>query len=223
MACGQLMKEIEGLEIEKHDLQALLHEAAPGNKAGIVALIDKINDSLHEVKQQLEACLTKVGLQNITATLSGTVTLTTTDDKASGPFTEQVKIKLFFSNARQNVEINEFQPIVTKPFDTPYGKNVTTITKDLLGSNFGTSNPKNGELWINCTLKFDHKIDVPLFEEDSTLNIVLTTGKVGSMKGSPINQVNGAVKLVGSGTFKGGYLKGEVGNIVISGKINPIP
>jgi len=223
MACEQLMNEIEDLEIEKRDYQALLHEAAPGNKAGIVAIINKINENLQQVKKKLEACVTGVGLQNITATLSGTVTLTTTDDKASEPFTEQVKIKLFFFNARQNVQINEFQPIVTKPFDTPYGKNFTTITNDLLGNNSGTSNPKNGELWLNCTLKFDHKIDVPILEEDSTLNIALTTGKVGSMQGSPINQVNGAVKLVGSGTFKGGYLKGEVGNIVISGKINPIP
>jgi hypothetical protein len=217
------MKEIEGLEIEKRDYQALLHEAAPGGKAPIVAIINKINENLQQVKKKLEACLIGVGLQNITATLSGTVTLTTTDDKASGPFTEQVKIQLYFFNARQDVQINGFQPIVTKPFDTPFGKNVTTITKDLLGSNSGTSNPKNGELSIKCTLKFDHKVDVPFYEEDSTLDIVLTTGKVGSMQGSPINQANGAVKLVGSGTFKGGYLGGEVGNMVISGKINPIP
>ena len=222
MACEQLSQQIESLEIEKRDLQALLHEVAPGGKAPIVAQINKINESLQQLKKQLEACLTKVGLQNITVTLSGTVTLTTTDDKASGPFTEQVKIELFFFNAREKVQTSNFPPIVTKPFDTPLGKNVTTITKDLV-SGFGTSNPKNGELSIFFTLKFDHKVDVPFYEEDSTLKILLTTGKVGSMQGSPINQANGAVKLVGSGTFNGGYLDGKVGHIVISGKINPIP
>jgi hypothetical protein len=96
MACEQLSQEVESLEIEKRDLQDLLHEAAPGGKAPIVAQINKINESLQQVKKQLEACLTGVGLQNITVTLSGTVTLTTTDDKASGPFTEQVKGLLLF-------------------------------------------------------------------------------------------------------------------------------
>jgi hypothetical protein len=222
MACEQLMKEIEGLEIDKRDYQALLHEAAPGSKAPIVAIINKINESLQQAKKQLEACLTKAGLQNITATLSGTVTLTTTDDQASGPFTEQVKIKLYFFDARTKVQTSDFPAIVTKPFDTPLGKNITTITKDLV-SGHGTSNPSNGNLSIFIALKFDHKVDFPGYEEDSTLNIVLTTGKVGSMQGSPINQANGALKLVGSGTFKDGYLGGKVANMVISGKINPIP
>jgi hypothetical protein len=222
MACEQLSQEVESLEIEKRDLQDLLHEAAPGGKAPIVAQINKINESLQQVKKQLEACLTGVGLQNITVTLSGTVTLTTTDDKASGPFTEQVKIELFFFKAREKVQTSDFPAIVTKPFDTPLGKNVTTITKDLV-SGFGTSNPNNGKLSIFFTLKFDHKVDLKGYEEDSTLNIELTTGKVGSMQGSPINQANGAVRLVGSGTFKGGYLGGKVGHMVISGKINPIP
>ncbi len=62
MACEQLRQEIEGLEIEKRDLQALLHEVAPGAKSGIVAQINKINKSLQSLKKQLKACLAAAGL-----------------------------------------------------------------------------------------------------------------------------------------------------------------
>jgi hypothetical protein len=222
MACEQLKQQVKFLEDQKHDLQEQLHQAAPNQKAHIATKIKELDESLQPVKKQLKACITEAGLQNITVTLSGTVTLTTTDEKAPGPFTEQVKIELSFFHEREKVHVTDFPAIVTKPFDTPLGKNVTTIT-NLEGSNPGTSNPNNGALSIICNLKFDHKVDVPIIEEDSTLNITLTTGKVGSMQGSPINQVNGAVKLVGSGTFEGGYLDGKVGRMVISGKINPIP
>jgi hypothetical protein len=62
MACEQLKQEIESLEIDKSDLQALLHEAAPNAKPGIVAQIKKINKSLQQVKKQLKACLAAAGL-----------------------------------------------------------------------------------------------------------------------------------------------------------------
>jgi hypothetical protein len=92
-----------------------------------------------------------------------------------------------------------------------------------MGERLWNEQPEQWQAIDFFTLKFDHQVDVPFYEEDSTLNILLTTGKADSMQGSPINQVNGAVRLVGSGTFKGGYLDGKVGHMVISGKINPIP
>jgi septal ring factor EnvC (AmiA/AmiB activator) len=57
-----LSQQVKSLEAEKRDLQAQLHEAAPGAKPGIVAQIKQINKSLQQVKKQLKACLTAVGL-----------------------------------------------------------------------------------------------------------------------------------------------------------------
>jgi septal ring factor EnvC (AmiA/AmiB activator) len=62
MACEQLSQQVKSLEAEKRDLQAQLHEAAPGAKPGIVAQIKQINKSLQQLKKQLKACLTAAGL-----------------------------------------------------------------------------------------------------------------------------------------------------------------
>jgi hypothetical protein len=110
---------------------------------------------------------------------------------------------------------------VTDPYDTDAGTNITTVKLSSGGS--GTSNPDSGGLVIALTLKFDHSIDFPFYEEDSTLPLTLTTGKSGSLQGSPINQTTGTVTLVGSGIFKDGYLGGKTGTIKITGKISPIP
>jgi hypothetical protein len=147
--------------------------------------------------------------------------LTTTDPKAGGPFTEPITIGLYFGPGRETVKIIDFPPVVTDPYLTDVGTNVTTVTLASGGS--GNTNPTTGVITLGATLKFDHSIDLPFYEEDSTLSLPLTTGTSGNMTGSPVNQSTGAVTLVGSGTFKDGYLGGKTGRVTITGTITPIP
>lgn len=221
MACEQLSNKVKSLIAERNALQEELKKAAPGQKPPLAGEIKQLNKSIKQAQAELDACFIQAGLQSLVAILSGTATLTTTHTDASGPFTESVTIGLFFSPGRVTFSIVNFPAIATDPFDTSVGTNITTITLD--SSKQGTSNPNTGTLTIGCTLKFDHSIDFPFYEEDSTLPIALTTGKIGSLQGAPVNQTTGAVTLVGSGTFQGGFLGGKTGNIVITGTINPIP
>jgi hypothetical protein len=107
-----------------------------------------------------------------------------------------------------------FPEIKTDPSPTPLGENVTTVTR--IGGGFGSY--ANGSIAIPVTLKFDHSVDAPFFEEDSTLSISLLTDPPGS----PVSTV-GDVMLAGSAPFQGGVLGGSTGSITISGNITPRP
>ena len=110
--------------------------------------------------------------------------------------------------------ITNFPPLSTPPFDTPYGRNQTTITKTAGGA--GTYRDGNGS--IPLTLHFDHSLDLPFFEEDSDISMVLSTDPPGS----PVDEF-GQVTLAGSGIFKKGFLNGATGTISIVGTISPAP
>jgi hypothetical protein len=67
----------------------------------------------------------------------------------------------------------------------------------------GGNGPYNaGSMAISLVLFFDHSIDLPIIEEDSTLPLRLTTDPPG---GSVVDAA-GNVVLAGTGTFQGGFL-----------------
>jgi hypothetical protein len=68
------------------------------------------------------------------------------------------------------------------------------------------------------TLHFDQSIDLPFYDEDSDLSLVLSTNPPGA----PV-AANGSVTLTGSGLFTGGFLGGSTGTVVITGVIAPVP
>jgi hypothetical protein len=148
------------------------------------------------------------------ATFTGNATITTTYAQAPGPYVESIEIGLNFNDARTAINITSFPVIKTEPFSTPFGTNVTTITK--IGGGSGTYNA--GAISMPLTLRFDHSIDLPLFQEDSTLEVVLSTDPPGT----PVDTA-GAVKLVGAGNFQGGILNGSTGTLIIEGTVAPVP
>jgi hypothetical protein len=148
------------------------------------------------------------------ATFTGTATVTTSYGQARGPYTQPLEMGLAFNDTRTAVHITSFPVIKTEPFSTPFGSNVTTITKT--GGGSGTS--AGGAITMPLRLKFDHSIDLPFFQEHSTLDVVLSADSPGS----PVDP-GGAVKLVGSGTFQGGLLNGSTGSLTIDGTITPVP
>jgi hypothetical protein len=223
MPCEDLKDKVDALKDQIIMLQDELSVAPSNQKPLLAAKIKKLNQALAKAQADLKACYIEHEEGQLTATLSGTATLTTTEPNASGPFQKPVTIGLFFPIGREVVAIESVSPIVTDPFPTDLGMNTTTVTK--VASWPGSSNPTYGTLALALRLKFDHSVDAPLYEEDSTLQLTLTTGKseFGALHGSPINQSTGAVKLVGENIFQGGYLGGQKGRITITGTIHPIP
>jgi hypothetical protein len=121
---------------------------------------------------------------------------------------------LVFDAARTLVGITSFPPIATQPFGTPFGDNVTTVTKT--GGGFGSF--ANGNIVMPLTLHFDQSLDLPFFDEDSDLTVGLSTNPPGS----PVDG-SGGVTLAGSGVFQQGFLGGATGTLSITGTISPVP
>ncbi len=160
----------------------------------------------------------------ISAQFTGTATLWTNYRGAEGPITKEVSIQLWFDEDRTKIMIHDMSPIKTDPFDTPLGKNVTTVT--LINQAAGTFDPAYGTIRIPVRLLIDHSIDIPIYKEDSTLEIVLSTESVtsplGNAEGSRLNET-GQVTLVGASQFNAGILNGYWGVVVITGVISPHP
>jgi hypothetical protein len=169
-----------------------------------------------------DSCLVRHGLlPDVAATLDGIGTVTTV---RSGPQDSEVHIALtFLKYDHAKVEITEFPPIVSTPFDLPTppgGTNTTTVSlKEVFSTNVNRS---TGEMSVMLTLLFHHSRsgDGDLF--DSTLPLTLSTGNTDPA-GSPINQTSRQVTLAGSGTFVGGILGNTPGTVVITGTLSVLP
>jgi hypothetical protein len=84
--------------------------------------------------------------------------------------------------------------------------------------------PATGALATTVNLFFNQSVDLPLYDEDSTVTIPLSTaGAAGAVVGSPRNPVTGAATLVGTGRFRGGVLGGSTCTLVLAGTFSPIP
>jgi hypothetical protein len=218
-ACQPIADEIAALEQERNDLQADLQQAAPGQKAHLATQIKALNSRIATLSNQLADCLRDTPPPPpppppLQATFAGTATITTTNASAPGPFTSPIVLGLIFDGARTFVAITSFPPIATAPFPTPVGTNVTTVSR----TGGGQGSYAAGAIRMPLILHFDQSIDLPFFEEDSDLSVLLTTDPPGS----PVDPA-GSVSLAGSGPFSGGFLGGATGTLTIVGAISPVP
>ncbi|MBU7581838.1 MAG: hypothetical protein KAF91_02810 [Nostoc sp. TH1S01] len=224
MVCIDIKQELEALVAERTDLQDELDTASPNQKPAIISQIKQLNKQISLKRNELDACLGIENVPPLLTTFTGTSKLTTSYPSAPGPFINSITLGLFFSAGKttlRSVQITSFPNIVTDPFDTPIGKNVTTVKK--ISGGGGSFSHSNGSMSLGLTLRFDHSIDFPLFEEDSNLDLVLGTGSLGNLKGSPFNPATRELTLVGMGTFQGGILGGSTGTLIISGKLADTP
>jgi hypothetical protein len=218
-ACQPIADEIAALEQERNDLGAELQQAPTGQKARLAAQIKALNSRIAILSNQLADCLRDTPPPPappppLQATFAGTATITTTNPSAAGPFTSPILLGLIFDGARTFVAITSFRPIATAAFPTLAGMNVTTVSR----TGGGQGSYAGGAIRMPLILHFDHSIDVPFFEEDSDLSVLLTTDPPGS----PVD-ASGSVNLAGSGTFGGGFLGGATGTLSIVGAISPVP
>jgi len=217
-ACQGIADEIAGLEAERTDLQLELQQAPTNQKAGLARQIKAINGKLLVARNQLVDCLATQPKDPpppppLEAQLAATVTLTTTKPEAPGPYQMPVVIGVILNGARTFISLTSFPDVATS-FDTPVGRNTTTVSR----SSGGSGSYSGGEINIPVTLHFDQSIDLPFIDEDSDLPLVLST----SAPGSPVD-AGGQVSLVGTGAFVGGFLAGANGTISIDGRFTPAP
>ena len=156
--------------------------ASTPQKPFIVSQIRRVNREIAHKQRELDACLGAAGCQSLAAVFSGKATLTTTNSAAPGPFVGPVDIGLYFGCSRATFLITGFSPITTQPFTTPVGQNVTTVSLSRTGT--GTFDQVTGNMGIALSLLFDHSIDLPFYEEDSVLPLLLGTGSIGGLSGS---------------------------------------
>ena len=126
-----------------------------------------------------------------------------------------------FSADRSRVEITTFAPIVTDPFDTPFGSNVSTVTWASGGS--GTFDPSTGQVLLPVTLHFDQSLSIPFINTDVDAEFALSTAAEG---GKAVDPETGQVTLAASSTFRGNGanpLRDAAVRVVLTGAFDPRP
>jgi hypothetical protein len=176
------------------------------------------------------------------STFTGSATLTTTNARAAGPFTEPITLTLFFSNGLSQVSLGSFPPISgpaagQPPITTPLGDDTFTITLKASVPGNGTGSfvpagPSAGKLELALSLHLHNSVSAGISgDEDSDLDFTgpqsLTTescrsqdGKV-SLTGSRFDAATGEITLVGATQISGGYLGGSDCGLTVKGTLSP--
>jgi Bacterial Ig domain len=161
---------------------------------------------------------------------TGTASFRTSYSGASGPFTFPVTVGLTFSPDGHIVAITSFPPLSTPPISLPFPPfppgTTDIVTVSLLDGGTGGFDPASGNMAVPVTLHFHHSYSLL---SDSDLHLVLSTGAeqsphgVFNDQGSPMNMKDGAITVVGDGTFVGGILGGYDASLVLAGVVSPVP
>lgn len=226
--CQTLADEIESLLQRQDELQAQLDSASPGEKSGIIRRVMRLGSLINAKEIALNACIVQYGgpppPQPIASSFMGTMSLTTDSNFKGEPFVAPTAWGLLFDGPRTQVFVTAFPSWVIDTtsaappqFGFMFGTNITTITHT--SGVIGGYSKADGNLGLTLMLRFDHSRDMPFYEEDSDLSIVLSTT---SPQGSPVTAA-GQVTLSGRGVFSGGWLNGVPCKMVVTGILSPVP
>lgn len=216
--CEGIEDQIADLQRDRDLAQDLLQEAPPAQRAGLLARIRALNAQVMAAQNRLADCVADNGpppappLPPVEGVFDGTATITTTFGQARGPFAQAVRFGVMLNSGRTVIAMTSF-PIVQTTFDTPLGRNTTTVRR----IDGGSGSYAAGRMMVPLGLRFDHSINLPFLEEDSDLRVVLTTDPPGA----PVTpEPFGSVTLVGGGRFDGGILGGDTGTLTLAGAIS---
>ena len=234
--CKPISDEVTNLRSLINILQDELRTAPPSHKPFLIRQIRKFKSELGEKEDELAQCmLDNPGPQPLIVNITGTVVfrIDNTNTAIAGPHTiDPVAFQLRFNPDLSRLTIRNFPAIQTMEFDTPFGKNTTTVTR--IGGGVGIFDPPSGHMEIPISLLFDQSLDIIIVEEDSRLHFrednPLSTRQVNSPTGvfeetgSPLNRSTGEIRLVGGSVFEGGFpLGGSDASIEIVGSLSPVP
>jgi hypothetical protein len=223
--CQGIQDQIESLQAEIAALQAELNDAPPAEKTSIMQQIRALARQLARLGAELDTCIGNSPPPPpppppppaVDLVFTGTATVTTTFTGGEGPFVKPLRMTAMLNGERTVIALTSYLSITTDVYDTPLGLNQTTVTR----TNSDVGGYANGRIVIPVTLRFDHSLDLPFYEEDSNLSLRLST----DAPGAPVSQPPyGRVRLVGSGIFEGGILGGSTGTVAIDGVFAaPVP
>lgn len=230
-ACREIQGRIQGLTSSISSFQDRLRDAGPNQKASLIRTINRLMTQRDEAKAELQRCLIESGAtpralarSELIANLTGRATLRTTDSEARGPFNIDLNVDLTFTRDRCRVSISRFPTLSLRTDDIPVlGKVAVRVSMTRAG--WGTYHPVSGALTIPITLHF-HYDTAFVSDDDVTFN--LTTGTVPSGDGARAATgtalgADNAITLVGSATFRNGYLAGKLGGLLVRANISPHP
>jgi hypothetical protein len=169
-----------------------------------------------------------IGQGPFNTTFTGTSTVKTTYGRAAGPFVMPFSIGLQFSADRKTVSVTSFPPIVTS---TSRSGATITVTVTQTGGGTGVFDATTGTITAPITLSFHVVVTymgITIHDGTSTLTLILSTGTETSPSGAftdtgePL-QPNGAITVVGDGTFSGDLLGGSDASLVLAGTVSPHP
>lgn len=217
--CKAIAKAVENLNTQIRVMQDLCNRPYPGSaKPNFTGLIKE-----RDAKQkQLTACIAAPppmysNLENGIANIySQQGNYTNKPINLSLEFYTSINTANYDTNVRVIAFFTDPVPI--------QGKEYIFITQT--GGRGGPYHNNTGSLNLNIELFFDVSIDYPLVDEDSTLNITLSTGSIksflGERSGAPVDS-SGNIMLVGAAKFNGGQLDGSDCLLEVSGRLSPRP
>lgn len=224
MACEKIADELRELQFERRDVQEELRSAAPGAKGRLAGQIRMLMRLISLKQSELNACRAANPITPprppLNTSFTGNYTIALDHVAVRGQsFSGTFASAAVFNGPRTSIALLSFDPI-TAAFSTPVGMNTTTVT--LTNSPTGSFDATARSITIGVPMRFDHSIDIPFYEEDSTISFPLGTGTMGALAGSPVSPA-GATRLVGAGTFMGGYLGGSMAVLTLDGTFAASP
>lgn len=211
--CQSIQDEIDRLQRDRDLVQELIREAPPNQRPALMERLRALDAQIRAAQDRLADCLgaSQPPQTPIEGQFAGTATLTTTFPQARGPFARPVQFRIMINAARTTITLTTFPPIQVT-FNTPLGRNTTTITR----SSGGSGSYAAGRIRMPLGLRFDQS---HILARGSDLNVMLSTDPPGS----PLSpQPFGNLTLVGSGTFQGGTLGGQTGTLNIRGTLSAV-
>jgi hypothetical protein len=192
------------------------------------------DSQLAQLRDQLQACRAQydhtprrpVEASELDASFVSTSQVNTTNSNAMGPYFVDLAPAVRFSKNRCVITITSFPPIAFKA-KTPIGDVAVNVTMSSGG--IGQFFPISGQIVMPITLHF-HYDSVFTSDDDATMTLTtensISPSGAFNLNGSRMQTANGTnlfgdVKIVGGTKFQNGFLGGNDGGFVITGKIGP--
>jgi len=208
--CQSIENQITLVSGQLERVQQELEAADPSARPRLLQQFRALNARLHGLQNSLADCIANsTGQSSLEALFSGTATIDIPSRNEHS--SDDLQFRILLNGARTVITLVSF-PTITSIVHTPLGDDTVTVTR----TSGGTGAYASGHIVLPLALHFAHS---NIFFSDSDLSITLTTDPPGS----PVTpDPFGAVTVVGSGIFQGGFLGGSSCNVTVTGTISEL-
>ena len=144
---------------------------AAGDALGGAQAVFALGSRLSELRPEAQGWRELSDALPLELTFYGVATVSLPDVNVTQRQALQIGVR--FSTDHRRVSVVAFPSFTTSAFDTPFGKNTTTVSLASRGT--GNFDPTTGRVSLQVKLHLDQSLDVPLIEEDADVALNLTT------------------------------------------------